>query len=368
MKTGLWLVLAAAIAPLVKDRPFKQQKVSEERFEAVGVFDVNGDKVPDLVSGEWWYEGPSFKKKFFIGKVRAEGEYYDDFSTIPMDVNGDGRMDFVTGGWFGGTLIWKENTGKLGAEWPEHVIDACGNVETTRAWDVDGDGTPEIVPNNPGRPFKMYRLNKDGSFTKFQLLEKQGHGLGFGDVNGDGRGDFILADGWLEAPEKPFAQKWVFHEDFKLGQASVPILVTDVDKDGKNDLIVGAAHDYGLFWYKQSDANGQRTWEKKLIDDKNSQYHEMHWRDITGDGKPELVTGKRYRAHNDNDAGAKDDYGMFYFTWNGTGFDKHTIIFGPAGQSKGTGIAMEIVDLNGDKLPEIVAAGKDGLSVFWNGK
>ena len=90
---------------------WRKTLIAEERYESCGVFDVNGDGVPDIVSGAWWYEGPDFKVRHFIGEVRAEGEYYDDFATIPMDVNGDGRLDFITCGWWGNTLLWRENPG-----------------------------------------------------------------------------------------------------------------------------------------------------------------------------------------------------------------------------------------------------------------
>ena len=61
--------------------PVKWRKmfVSEERYESAGVFDVNNDGIPDIVSGAYWYEGPDFKKKHAIGQVMAAGEYYDDF-------------------------------------------------------------------------------------------------------------------------------------------------------------------------------------------------------------------------------------------------------------------------------------------------
>ena len=143
--------------------PLKWRKVliAEERYETAGVFDVNGDGVPDIVSGAWWYEGPLFTRRHFIGQVQAEGEYYDDFSTIPLDVNGNGRLDFVTGGWWGNTLRWRENPGDPDQEWPEHIIAECGSVETTRACDVDGDGHVELVPNTPGGPLVVYKLLTD---------------------------------------------------------------------------------------------------------------------------------------------------------------------------------------------------------------
>ena len=86
---------------------FRKELIADETYESAGVFDVNGDGLPDIVSGGFWYEGPDFKTRHLVGEVRAEGEYYDDFSTIPMDVNGDGRTDFVTGGWWGDTLRWR---------------------------------------------------------------------------------------------------------------------------------------------------------------------------------------------------------------------------------------------------------------------
>ncbi|HOM72885.1 MAG TPA: VCBS repeat-containing protein, partial [Armatimonadota bacterium] len=114
-------------------------KLDDGSFESANVFDVNNDGILDIVCGGYWYEGPDFKKHKLCD-VLAAGEYYDDFSTIPMDVNGNGYLDVITGGWWGKTLYWRENPKGLPLEWKSHEIDMCGNIETTRAWDVDGDG------------------------------------------------------------------------------------------------------------------------------------------------------------------------------------------------------------------------------------
>jgi len=353
---------------------FQKILISDERYESVGVFDVNNDGILDIVSGAYWYPGPRFDKKHKIGDIRAEGEYFDDFSTIAMDIDGDGYTDYVTGGWWGETLRWRQNPkGDPTKQWTEYVIAKCGNIETTRAWDIDGDGQLEIVPNTPGQSLKYYKLITDsngkgtGKFKEVVIYDQpSGHGLGFGDITGNGRGDIILAKGWLEAPVDRANGKWLFHEEFDLGSASVPILVVDVNGDGINDLIVGQAHGYGLDWWEQKIAGGKRTWTKHPIDPFNSQYHDLIWADIDNDGQCELITGKRYRAHCGRDPGEYDPVGLYYFKWTGEGFVKEVIDYGPIRQGKGNGIFFQVVDIDGDGRLDIVAPGKDGLYLFKN--
>ena len=49
---------------------WKKRLISEDTYEAAGVFDVNNDGIPDIVSGEWWYEGPDYSSKHRIGDVQ----------------------------------------------------------------------------------------------------------------------------------------------------------------------------------------------------------------------------------------------------------------------------------------------------------
>ena len=378
MKKGIQfiagIILLAIVFPFhgLAQQKFRQQLIAAESAESVGVFDVNNDGQLDIVSGSYWYEGPGFLKRHFIGQGVRVSEYFDDFSTIPLDVNGDGKIDFITGGWFGKKLQWLENPGNED-EWKIHDIAITGNIECTRAWDIDGDGFVEIVPNTPGSPLIYYALKRDknnkatGEFVATKVADSQGHGLGFGDINGDGHGDFIVSNGWMEAPKVKSNENWKFHTDFNLNEdASVPIIVTDVNQDGLNDMIVGHGHSYGLDWYEQKNENGIIKFIKHPIDPFHSQYHTMEWADIDKDGKMELVTGKRYRAHNGKDPGSNDPMELCYFKWNGESFTKNVISAGPFGKGKGTGIYFSIADLLNTGRKDIIVAGKDGLYIFFN--
>lgn len=354
---------------------FDKERLGDVTYEAASVCDINNDGILDIVTGEYWYEGPDFTKRHKMCSVRAEGDYYDDFADYPLDVNGDGFVDIVTGGWWNESLLWRENPKGQDVEWQVHEIAKIGSVERPCFYDLDNDGIVEVVPNTPGQPVHIYKLLRDaagkgaGKFQEAIISEgAQGHGIGCGDINGDGRPDIVLNKGWLEAPADPFAEKWVWHPEFDLGgSSSTPILVYDVNGDGVNDIIVGMGHDYGLLWFEQKkDAQGNRTWEKHVIDAERSQYHDLQLVDIDNDGQLELITGKRYWAHCGNDPGERDPIGLYYFKMKAGQFERVTIDYGTPDKASGTGIYFWVADLDGNGWKDIVAPGKEGVYIFRN--
>lgn len=366
-------VLAAGAFAEPPALAFERQRIGEVTYEAAAAFDVNNNGIIDIVSGEYWFEGPDFETAHRIATIHREGDYYDDFSNYPMDVNGNGYLDIITGGWWNQTMKWRENPAGGSGEWTTHRVAEVGNIERNCFYDINGDGHKEVFSTTG--PLHFFRLKRDadgrgtGAFAQYTIANAPGgHGFGAGDINGNGRKDLVFATGWMEAPADPFdTDAWVFHQEFHLGLASVPIIVHDVNGDGKADLIVGNAHGYGLFWLEQSlDDSGARTWIRHDIERGRSQFHEMQLADIDNDGELELVTGKRYRAHMGSDPGANDPLGVYYYKINGGEFVRHTIDYGPADRASGVGIYMWIEDVTGNGWKDIVAPGKEGLYLFRN--
>src|SRR5690606_37510355 len=94
--------------------------------------------------------------------------------------------------------------------------------------------------------------------------------------------------------------EWEFHKA-NLGEDCAHMHVLDVNGDGTNDIVSSSAHRYGIWWHEQALREGKRGWKTHLIAEDLSQTHALALDDMNGDGNPDLVTGKRFFAHNDSD-------------------------------------------------------------------
>jgi hypothetical protein len=362
------------IAKEGKPLSFRVKLLVVDTNEGCDVGDVNKDGVLDIVAGRFWFAGPDYTPR----PLRAIAEFGKDYSATNgeflYDVNGDGWLDVLSIPFMESQLHWYQNPGKQGLKfgklWPRHLLVDTKQGSNEAAWlrDMDGDGTPEFMVNswNARNPMSYWKLGKTGkgkptATRVFVAIKGNGHGQGFGDLNGDGREDIVFGGGWYERPAKPGL--WKLHKDFALPGASCPVIVVDLNGDGRNDMLWGSGHDYGVHYHEQLEPkDGKTRWKSHLIDKSWSQAHALTWADLTGDGQPDLITGKRVRAHSGGDPGGKEPAALYCYTWDRARqrFTRHLIAKGV-----GTGLQIRARDMNGDGKMDLVTAGKDGTQVLF---
>jgi hypothetical protein len=364
------VLMMAAVAAMVfgAKRPgelgFTKKMIDNGAAETAALVDVNGDGKLDIVSGENWYQAPDWKKHAFR-ELNFDNNYVDAFADMPVDVDGDGRMDIVTVAWFGKKVNWFRNPGKAGELWQETVIDQSGNVEFALLVDLDNDGKArEILPQYGGKVHTAWFGIENGKWVKHVVWDENlGHGIGAGDVNGDGRNDVLTPGGWLEAPADLKGGKWVLHRDFPLLKGSSFLHVMDVNGDGRNDVVSGNAHDYGVYWLEQMPGG---AFVMRMIDDSWSQPHAITMVDLNRDGRMDFLTGKRYMAHNGKDPGEREPLGIYWYESyvepsGKVQWVKHVVDYSTR---TGGGMQLPVGDLNGDGKLDFVAPGKSGLFLF----
>lgn len=361
-------LLSFAASGHAGDLTFRRRVISEEsEYSAVAVLDVNHDGKLDILCGGFWYKAPTWQRHFVREVERIRGRF-DGYSHLPLDVNGDGWTDVVTVNYRSASIRWIEHPGPDLGPWSIHTVEEPGAMETGRLFDIDGDGRVDVLAN--GQRFAAWwevRPGADGSAAAWIRndlpTEIAGHGIGFGDINGDGRGDVVGPTGWAAAPPDRRHGKWVWHQELNLGRASVPVIVVDVDEDGDNDLVWSRAHGFGIYWTEQSHtAEGVRVWTQHTIDSSWSQCHSPLWADMDGDGRDELIAGKRYMAHEGLDPGAYDPLVSYRYQFDPDSRTWQRWVISE-GEQVGYGLDPKVVDLDGDDDLDLVVCGRSGL--YW---
>src|SRR5262245_23194619 len=119
LTTMIWRLLIAAgvFSFAIQSRPaditFRIQQIDPGASETAAVADINRDGRLDIISGEYWYQAPSWTKHRFR-EVGFASNYIDSFSVLPIDVNGDGYPDLADVSWFARKIAWWKNPGKAG--------------------------------------------------------------------------------------------------------------------------------------------------------------------------------------------------------------------------------------------------------------
>ena len=395
------------------DVRFAIHMVDPGASETAAFADLNNDHRLDIVSSDSWYEAPAWTKHK-IRDIAWNGQYVDNFSDLPIDVDGDGHVDVVQFGYFSNNVVWVKNPGRAGGAWKVTEIYSGFPTEFAQLVDLDNDGNArELLPefDRPAAPLMWFEL-QGATWIKHVVSDHSyGHGIGAGDVNGDGRNDILTPRGWFEAPADVRNAAWAFHETdwqqhpiaasgtprgggppagraagAEFGAPSTPpppaahfgfMYVMDVNGDGRRDVVTGMGHDYGVCWYEQ---NADGSWTQRVIDNTWSQAHAPTLADVNGDGQLDLVAGKRYFAHNGSDPGEREPIGLYWYEFRrpaaaaastaaGRGsapamvWTRHIIDYGGR---MGGGMQTDVKDMDADGDLDVVSGGKAGLFVAEN--
>jgi len=378
---------------------FRRQILTDFFFSfSVAAADFNHDGVEDIVSGPFIYYGPDYTRSEEIYPAEA----FNQTSGFPGDAWIQSAADFTGDGW---PDIISTNYGSLGVtlyvnpgadqhrRWEKFQVVKEVQSEVATLGDVDGDGKPEIVymgggqvryakpdPANPTGPWIIKNVSEVGYGTA--------HGIGVGDINGDGRMDILNAYGWWEGPKDPAHDTWKYHP-VAFGRYGRGIMggalmgVYDVNGDGLPDVVTALnAHGWGLAWFEQKrDGQANITFVRHMISDdlttkaENaggvvfSEPHASGFADVNGDGIPDFIVGKRYLSHV-NTFLDPDSFGQPVLYVYKTVRDPKA----PGGarfvpelidNESGAGSEVLAVDLNHDGAVDIVTPTRFGTTVFW---
>ncbi|MDQ8189538.1 FG-GAP-like repeat-containing protein [Roseibacillus persicicus] len=381
---GLWALVGEKAAPTWQRQLLTQDFLTE----GVSLGDLNGDGKPDLVAGAYWFAGPDFAKAIPYRPAtpwKVKGYAEDSFLSWVDDLDGDGHEDILMVSRPGNEATWYRNPGKEPSpSWEAHRVAEGVATECPEWTDLTGDGRPELVYMEKGRfgfaepnwedatqPWKFHPISEVVANTPYV------HGMGIGDVNGDGRADLLEKGGWFEQPDNP-KQKWKHHSyAFSKSRGGAQMLTEDWDGDGDNDVVTSLdGHGYGLAWYENKgvDENGEVKFEAREILPENpaeqgvgglqfSQLHALVAADLNGDGRRDFVTGKRYWAHNGNDPGADGPALLVGFLnrKDAAGIRWEAVVID---SDSGVGCQVQALDLDGDGRSEIASGNKKGVSLF----
>ena len=257
--------------------------------------DVNGDSLPDIVTGGWWYENPGSPAGSWM-RHDIGGELYN--MAVLHDLDRDGDLDILgTDGQPGGDVFyWAENDGSASFTIHSNIPRADGDfLQGARAAQIVPGGNPEVLLSwHNATSTQMYSVPSPATADwLWEVLSSTTNGeqMAVGDIDDDGDLDIHLGTQWLRND----GGSWQLFDAFDLGDpggAAEPdrVELADIDLDGDLDVVIGAEQAEWVVW-GEAPSNPENSWTEHVIAS-NILGMSLDVADLDWDGDIDLVVGE----------------------------------------------------------------------------
>ena len=318
--------------------------------------DVNGDGWSDLISSSDGYNSRTWKISVLesnsdgtFGEVRNFSINSDAVWLQTADMNGDGRVDLITGGSNGITVLTNRSDGTFG----DAVTYEVDNPIYAAVADMNGDGKPDVLAGQSWGTLMVLENNGEGGLPAPILTTTNmlGQRMAAADLDGDGRPELVVG-GWTgSATVGPLD---VLHNrgdgtfdataNYSPGTETYGIALADVDGDGATDIVTASATDQALYVLVNK---GDGSFASARPYAMGKQVTAITAADLNGDGHVDLIATS-YMSGSVLVLMNKGD-GTFAAPWVYAG-----------GKSP---VAVAAVDVTGDGRPEIIVTNRDANTV-----
>ena len=279
-------------------------------YAQTALADLDGDGRLEFITGQrngtiFWYKfhAPDRWSRFVLGHDSPS-----DVGGCALDVDGNGLIDFVASG------AWYRNSQEEGRPFERIVFDPeLDGAHDLLAADIDGDGRMEIVTMSDQNSLRWYKIPDDPTkpWKRHEIGAPVHAGVSVGDLNGNGKLDVVRTDVWFENV-KGDGTEWVEHAigpntppppDFQPSFAfnATMSAVRDMDGNGKLDVVFTDAEiPGGKVWWMEN-VNGEGTaWRRHEVAGgfteidgekfRRGAYHSLFVGDLDGDGDFDLLS------------------------------------------------------------------------------